>query len=462
MIKNIINKDNSFDSYDPRTRPWFKEALDKKSIVWTEPYVFFTTQEAGITTASPIYDDKNSITGVIGVDIEITELSKFISNLKISENSKFFMMDNSLNMIAFPNINPIKIDKENQLSSLKKIDEIGDEIVLKAYDELLKNKSSHVNNKVFLTFETENGTTYNAMFAPFILNNISWKIGMYLPQDDYLGHIKLNQQFNIILTIILGIIFIIFGYYLSKTITKPLEKLLNMSKELKALNLNVPCLEKTMYIEINELIDTSNKMKESLKDAYTDTLFRLALASEYKDTDTGKHIKRMGLYSYEIGKELDLSDEQLYVLKHASTMHDIGKLGIDDSILMKPGKLTPQERVIMEKHSELGAAILDNPTSEIMSEARIISLYHHEKWNGEGYPKKLKGEEIPLYARIVAVADVFDALVSKRCYKDSFTYEDSKNIILEGKGTHFDPKCVEAFEKAYDRIIKIHQEYKDL
>jgi putative two-component system response regulator len=196
-------------------------------------------------------------------------------------------------------------------------------------------------------------------------------------------------------------------------------------------------------------------MKDNLNESYLDTLNRLAIASEYKDTDTSEHIKRMGLYAEVIGKALDLNDEDLYLLKYASEMHDIGKLGINDDILMKPGKLTEQERKIIETHSQIGARILKNPTSKIMEKAREIALFHHEKWDGTGYPQQRKGEDIPLFARIVAIIDVFDALVSKRCYKEAYGLEESKQIILDGRGTHFDPKCVDIFVENFEEIEMI-------
>ena len=226
-----------------------------------------------------------------------------------------------------------------------------------------------------------------------------------------------------------------------------------MAHNLKELNLNVPSIEASNFIEIDEAIQAQNKMKDGLKDAYTDTLHRLAIASEYKDTDTAEHIQRIGNICVLIGKKLNLSSHQLYILKYASAMHDIGKMAIADEILLKPGKLTLSERKEMKKHSKLGAKILENPTSDIMKEARDIALYHHERWNGTGYPNKLKGEDIPLNARIVAVADVFDALISKRCYKEAVDALEAKNIIIDGSGTFFDPKCVEAFEKTFDELI---------
>ncbi|MEA3497661.1 MAG: cache domain-containing protein [Campylobacterota bacterium] len=460
-MDKILSTLTTYDNYDPRVRPWYIEALKQKSLIWTQPYVFFTSLQPGITTASPIYDKKNKIAGVVGVDIEISELSKFISNLKISENSKVFMMDQSLNMIAFPNKEMIHFDENKQTSELVTLFNLGDSVAIDAYNRLKSIYKSEIQSKQFLTFTSKGDITYHSLFLPLKVNNINWIIGMYVPEDDFLGEIKANQQLNITLTIIITIIFLIISYLISKAIINPIEKLQNMAHQLKELNLNIPSLKSTYFIEINEAIEASNKMKDSLKEAYTDTLFRLAIASEYKDTDTAEHIKRIGYYSIAIGKKLNLKQNQLYILEHASAMHDIGKLAIDDNILLKPGKLTTQERAEMEKHSRFGADILANPTSEIMKEARDISLYHHEKWDGTGYPSKIKGEEIPLNARIVAIADVFDALVSKRCYKDSMEPQKAKDIILKSSGTHFDPKCIKAFNESFDEIVEIHTKYKD-
>ena len=449
------------DSFDPRIRSWFQKAIEEKKLIWTSPYVFYTLQTLGITTASPIYNEKEEIQGVVGVDIEIKELSNFIASLKISKQGKVFMMNQDEKIIAFPDISTFEYNKQSNSYQLKTIQNLEDSIALKSY-KLFKQKmkTTDINKKVFLTFR-ENGLTYHSLFLPMKTNGINWIIGMYLPEHDYLSDIKENQKFNIILTLIIGSIFLFLGYLVAKSILYPIQELHKKANALKKLHLNTPDLKPTIYKELNDTIEATNTMKHSLKEAYTDTLFRLAIASEYKDTDTANHIKRVGYYCVEIARELGLQEKDFYILEHASCMHDIGKLGIDDAILLKPGKLTADERKEVEKHSEIGAGILDNPTSTIMEEARKISLYHHEKWDGNGYPKGLKKEEIPLYARIVAIADVFDALVSKRCYKDEYPASVAKDIILEGKGTHFDPKCVDAFERAFDKLVEIHKRYKD-
>ncbi len=455
-MKVTSKKKLPYDSYDPRLRPWFISAKAKRKLIWTEPYVFYTSKKPGITTAAPIYDKDSNLNGVVGVDIEIDSLSSFISNLKISKNGKVFIMAKSLKMISFPiaTKNGQNISKKPRLLKIHEIDDI---VAKQAYNELLKKTSlNSLEKKVFLEFSIAN-KNYTAMFLPFNMNDIKWVIGMYAPEDDYLGLLKENQKFNIILTLLIGLFAIYVAYLISKMIAKPILRLENMAHDLKDLKLNTPCIEASSFKEINEAITSFNTMKNSLRNAYVDTLYRLALASEYKDTDTAEHIKRIGLASEVIGKKLNLDEHTLYVLKHASTMHDVGKLGIPDEVLLKPSKLTSEERTIMQEHSEIGAFILSNPTSEIMALAQEITLYHHEKWDGGGYPKGLKGEEIPLCARIVAVVDVFDALCSKRCYKNALSFEKAKNVILKGSGKHFDPGCVEAFNLTFDEIVSIYQ-----
>jgi putative two-component system response regulator len=246
-----------------------------------------------------------------------------------------------------------------------------------------------------------------------------------------------------------------------------------VAHELKLHHLDTPKIPLSNFSEISESVEAFNEMKdelckydkqtrklnENLKNASLDTLYRLALAAEYKDNDTAQHIHRIGEYSEILARALNMSTKEIFIIKNASIMHDVGKLGISDSILLKPGKLTDEERKIMQTHSNIGKKILNNPSSEIMQAACEIASYHHEKYDGTGYPFKLKGENIPLMARVVAVVDVFDALVSKMCYKDPFSIEESYTIILNESGKHFDPKCVDAFKKSFDEILEIYNKY---
>ena len=197
---------------------------------------------------------------------------------------------------------------------------------------------------------------------------------------------------------------------------------------------------------------------QELQESYIDTIHRLALAAEYKDEDTGDHIKRMSRYCSLIAEKLDLPSKEVQNILYASPMHDVGKIGIPDSILIKPGKLTKEEFEIMKTHSIIGANILAYSESEIIQFAEQIALSHHEKWNGKGYPQGLSGDKIPLSGRIVGLADVFDALTSKRPYKDPFPVEKAIDIIKQERGEHFDPDVVDVFLENIDEILKIKEE----
>lgn len=205
------------------------------------------------------------------------------------------------------------------------------------------------------------------------------------------------------------------------------------------------------------------RLAEELKKAYLDVIFRLSLAAEYRDDNTASHLHRMSNYSALIAKKLRLPAEEVELIKHASPMHDIGKIGISDSILLKPGKLTQDEFNEMKKHTIIGAKILANGDTSLLKASEIIAQTHHEKFDGTGYPYQLKGDEIPLVGRIVALADVFDALTTKRCYKPAFPVDESLSIIRRESGKHFDPKIVYAFFFALDEILSVYKkEYLDL
>lgn len=188
---------------------------------------------------------------------------------------------------------------------------------------------------------------------------------------------------------------------------------------------------------------------------------RLGRASEYKDNETGMHVMRMSHYAKVVALAYGYSDEQADNLFNAAPMHDIGKIGIPDSIMLKPGKLTDEEFAEMKKHPEIGAEILGESDSDLIELAKVVSMTHHEKWDGTGYPNQLKGDEIPLAGRIVALADVFDALTSVRPYKDAWSVDKALDFITSQKYKHFDPHLVDLFISKIDDIIKIKEQWKD-
>ena len=192
-----------------------------------------------------------------------------------------------------------------------------------------------------------------------------------------------------------------------------------------------------------------------------ETLSKLAKAGEFRDRTTGNHLARMAKYSALIGTNLGLASETVHVLEFAAPMHDVGKIGIPDSILLKGGPLTPEQDVVMKNHPRMGYDILKGSPSKYLSMGAIIALGHHEKYDGSGYPTGMHGEDIPIVARVVAVADVFDALVSERPYKHAWTVEDGFAYLLSQKGKHFDASVVDAFLANTDRVREIQGQYAD-
>ena len=203
------------------------------------------------------------------------------------------------------------------------------------------------------------------------------------------------------------------------------------------------------------------ELTEDLKQAHLDTIFRLGVAAEYRDKETANHIKRMSHYCALIARGLGWDDEAVEAILWSSLMHDVGKLGIPDSILQKPGRLTAEERKIMEYHTTIGGSILKGSKAPVLLKSRIVAVTHHEKYDGTGYPRGLKGEKIPLEGRITLVADVFDALSSKRVYKEAMTEPEVLQILEEGRGTHFDPDVLGVFLGRLEGVREIKGRYTD-
>jgi putative two-component system response regulator len=220
-----------------------------------------------------------------------------------------------------------------------------------------------------------------------------------------------------------------------------------------------------------------------LENSRRDLIHCLARAAEYRDDDTGQHVLRVGRYTRLIAEALGLPEEQIEMLEQAALLHDIGKIGIPDAVLLKPGRLTEDEFTLMQKHpgfgkrilssyssdeeivlkrhAEVGAHILEVGSSRLLDLARTIALTHHERWDGTGYPLGLKGTDIPLVGRITAVADVFDALSSRRTYKKAFPLDECFQIMQDSRGTHFDPKVLDAFLSVRDKVVNVQLHFAD-
>lgn len=249
-------------------------------------------------------------------------------------------------------------------------------------------------------------------------------------------------------------------------LTKPVEKMelkarVASSVKIKLYNDHLRSYQKELEGKIERRTMELELAYKRVREASLDTIHRLSKAAEYKDEHTGDHIQRMSRYSMAIAQEMGLGQKVLNSILYAAPMHDIGKIGIPDRILLKPRRLEPAEWEIMKKHTIIGAQILQGSDVGFIRLAEVIAMTHHERWDGNGYPRGLSGEQIPLVGRICAVADVFDALASRRPYKEPVSVEDSFAIIAEGKGIRFDPKVVDAFFAAKNEILSIKALYPD-
>lgn len=200
---------------------------------------------------------------------------------------------------------------------------------------------------------------------------------------------------------------------------------------------------------------------EELHETRLQIVHRLGLASEYKDNETGLHVIRMSHYTYVLARAAGYGEREADDLLNAAPMHDVGKIGIPDAILQKNGKLDDAEWAVMRRHAQIGADIIGEHDSGLLKTARTIALTHHEKWDGSGYPKGLKGEEIPLAGRIVAIADVFDALTSVRPYKPAWPVEEAISLLRRESGRHFDPELVELFIGQMPAILEIKERWAE-
>jgi putative two-component system response regulator len=249
-------------------------------------------------------------------------------------------------------------------------------------------------------------------------------------------------------------------------ISKPVEKMELLARvrsllKVKAYNDLMSNYQKELKSEVTSRTEELKHALEKIKAASLDTIYRLSMASEYKDKDTGAHIQRMSRYSAAIARQMGLAETTVETILYAAPMHDLGKIGIPDLILLKPAQLNPPEWKIMKQHTVIGAKILKGSDAEFIRLGETIALSHHEKWDGSGYPNRLKGMAIPVAGRITAIADVFDALTSKRPYKEAYSLEESLAIIRKGRGRHFDPDVLDAFFAIQDEILTIKKEYDD-
>lgn len=245
----------------------------------------------------------------------------------------------------------------------------------------------------------------------------------------------------------------------SDYLTKPFNRIELLKRV--AIHLQNWHMKRALQSENIVLTSEVQARTKALEEAKMEMIYRLGRAAEYRDNETGNHVKRVSLIAQAMAEELGMDTDYCELISIASPMHDIGKIGVSDTILLKPGKLNDDEYLLMQEHVKIGAEILSNSDSDLLKMAHEIALTHHEKYNGKGYPHGLKAKQIPLSGRIVAVADVFDALTSERPYKRAWSTEQAVALIEREKGEHFDPVLVEAFLKILPKVQLICDRYQE-
>jgi len=245
----------------------------------------------------------------------------------------------------------------------------------------------------------------------------------------------------------------------SDFLIKPIDKVEFLARTRNMLALRSASL--SLQQRASWLAEEVGKATSELRASERETIMLLCRASEYRDPETGAHIQRMAHYSRLIAEELGMNAQQQDDVLNAAPMHDIGKVGTPDQILLKPGRLSSEEMVVMRQHAEIGYSILKDCQARVLRLAAEIALTHHERWDGAGYPRGLSGDEIPLVGRIVAVADVFDALTSVRPYKQAWSLEEARQHLLDNARSHFDPQCVDALLRRWDDIRQIRARFRD-
>jgi len=224
---------------------------------------------------------------------------------------------------------------------------------------------------------------------------------------------------------------------------------------------NLEDIVRTRTMALQQALEWLERSEKELRLSREETIERLAIAAEFRDSSTAQHIQRMSHYCELLARKVGLAPERVDLIRTASPMHDIGKIGTPDHVLLKPGKFTAAEFDVISQHAEIGYKILSGSDSELLKVAAIIAWTHHERYDGTGYPRKLKGEEIPIEGRIASIADNFDAMTTARVYKPAFDFEHARDLMIKERGKHFDPELLDLFLSSPEDLRHIHEQYAD-
>lgn len=424
--------------YIPKERPWYTEAQrGNGELVMVSPYLDTKTNTILFSVAQVLYDGDS----VISFDIAMDEVQTIAESIRLNGNGYGFVVDDQGMVVAHYD------EWEKGKNYLKDENQKGGDMQ-KLVQRVYRNKKSE-KNSFEMTVEGEKCVVFSQTVQE------KWNVILIVNYEDLYQRVENNLIRNIIISFL---IFLLVVYFCTMSYRNRLRAM-HYAEQLQQSQLTLEDRVEEQTREIREQSEQLVQMQENVIDG-------MATLIESRDGNTGQHVRNtkryvamMVKYMYDHHMHTDeIDSDYIAQICNAAPLHDVGKIMISDMILNKPGRFTPEEFVVMQTHSEIGGNIvkdvLGNSTDpDLIRMSSDVAHYHHEKWDGTGYPNGLKGEEIPLSARIMAVADVFDALVSKRVYKDAMSIEEAYRILERDAGTHFDPELVQVFVAIKDQVI---------
>ena len=381
-----------------------------------------------------------------------TILSNFDNLYKMGESDSLKNKKMFLEYYDFTYSFTLMIIKDNQYFDIDKMTKV--KTLTEQITNIFKRDASDSIYKLTFTVNQVSKNTNTYFFYSFYLSIIGISILIF---NGFFVHILLTRRFDDIIGSLknLALKKPDFSSRLKYDGNDEVDKIKSLVNTLKdKLEDNYKYLEKLK-------LEKESFLEKEIEDTQKEVVFKMGAIGETRSKETGNHVKRVAEYSKILALEYGLSESDAEVLKQASPMHDIGKVGIPDNILNKPGKLDKDEIEIMKTHSDLGYEMLKGSSRPLLKVAAILAHEHHEKWDGSGYPRGLKGEDINIYGRITAIADVFDALGSNRCYKKAWDDERVFELFRKQRGKHFDPKLVDIFFDKLPLFLEIRDRFKD-
>ena len=422
-----------FDGYDARERDWYKMALENFGQVGVSGIYRTSSNEDVILSVMTIESQAGDLVGAVTIDFDLSELSQAISKIKLGLNGYVILMDRNGEILAHPDQKYVGQNiKESELKNFFESDEILE-------------KSGYVEN-------ADSSQWVQVIESEFVDVPLMY-VAVVNTQEFYSEIFTIIRRFSFMM---LGLVYVALAISLivSKKVTKPLQTLGIYAEKLGAGNLNMRA-DIIRDDEIGALAKQFNQMGEALHDLVKgkdqeslNMVMALAKSIDARDGYTGGHCERVMHLALMIGEKIGLSDKELNDLKYASALHDIGKIGISDCLLNKPGKLSPEEYKMIQEHPTIGYEILHG--IDFLKEAKKIVLYHHERLDGKGYPEGIEADKIPYLAQIITVADVFDAMTSSRPYRtEPMLVNEAIEELRRCSGTQFNGDIVELFVESY-------------